>query len=1071
MASFGNIFGSLFGWLLPDRPKVKAQKIEEFTLPTAEDGREFGRGYGTFWVLGPNVTWYGDLLPRTQTKNGEKMIRYYMGLHIDWAEGPWDAFLELRVNDPQGKLIWSGSVTSSQQITLTKDKLFGGRQKGGGVAGPLDVMMGEDTQIANDYLTGLLGPLPAFKGVVGTVFRRGLVGANAASVTPWVAKGRRIFKGWYNDDCWYPERADAFDPFNLSNVYQDLADTLSIDYRWILDSGFITISDTEPNVGVAGTMLLTAEFGSGTTSAGPPQLVQNCDVHIDSLIMSSGKTRVLTAPISVNGTAAFSMGLWFRLSALTGGGRLFSSNHGNSSIGDRARGVNVSYQSTGAIWIMFGDGSGNEDYLATYYYATDTGVVNYNTITQVVLTCGVGSNPATIDVHLYVNGVEKTLTPIITAAVSIGWLVSGDYGIAFNAWYQVELGNGYIDAEAQAFFTFGQLTSGNVADLYEAGAAIIGVPMNDMNPAHILYDLHTHPYAGMGWPAAQMDDANYRAIADALYNEGFGLSFPPAAASRRRERIAEIEEHVDCVCRMSSTGKFQVVLIRYDYNPDSLITWTDANIKAIEDVESVGYGELVGRIAVSYTDPDTGITATTAFVTNPTTIRAQAGIANPIVISYPGIRNADLAARVRDRELRKRSQPLKAFTVLLDRSDVTVERGDVRKINSTRYGYSGVIVRVIAVNRGRLTDRMMQIKVVEDVGGLPDSAYTTPVVSTWVEPETAPIAIVIQDALEIPYHWMRAALGDAEALSVGDTEGFGRPLAVTPQALAIGYDLWGRISPADYVSVADDLEFFDSATLSAAIARNDTTLNITGANIDEDVVGPGHLLIVGDATTGEWMRITGGDLSATITVDRAILDTTPQEHDVGARVWVMHPEFNIFDETRYVDADVVDYKMLTLTNEDALAIGDATAVSVTMDSRQIRPYPPAGMTINGEGYPTSLYGSLSVAYVDRNRLTQYPDIYGQSEATVTPEAGTTINGYAYDDDTDAVLVSTAGIGNPWAPVIVGSRNLRIEIESERGGIVSWQRQVRVFTYTSTAPLLDEDDLEILDEDDIPITGE
>lgn len=938
MASLGDLFGSLFGWLLPDRPKVKASKIEEFTLPTADDGREYGRGYGTFWILGPNVTWYGDLLPRTQTKDGVKMIRYYMGLHIDWCEGPIDVFLELRADDTQGKLIWEGEVTSSQQITLDKDKLFGGREKGGGVAGLLDVMMGESTQVANDYLTGLLGSLPAFKGVFATVFRQGLVGANSPNVKPWVVKARRILEGWYDDDCWYAAKAPI-----------------------------ARVASTLPGSSVAGQWYVPI----GAT-------------------YRNGATVYATVTVGYYGTAA---------------------EIGANAIAARNAATGGSYVCSGTL------------------YQTVSGEINI-----------------------------------------VGWDVIYGPGVGIAACLGVlaECGAGYT---AEIIENAPDSSAGIDNPSVMCNLDSVTIYDYDMNPAHILYDLHTHPFSGMGWPSAQMDDTQYRDAADVFFTEGFGLSFPPAGASRCRERIREIEEHTDSVCRLSSTGKFQVVPIRADYDPDMLITWTDANIKTIEDNESVGYGELTGRVAVAYTDYLTGKTATTAFVTNPTTIRAQAGIANPVVISYPGIRNPALAARVRDRELRKRSQPLKAFTVLLDRSDVVVERGDVRKISSTRYGYSDVIVRVVAVNRGRLQDRMMRVRVIEDVFGLSTSSYTTPVESTWVEPETTPVAITIQDALEIPYHWMRAALGDAEAATVGDTEGFGRPLAVTPQALATGYDLWGRISPADYVSVADDLEFFDTATLSAAVARDDTTLNITGANIDEDIVAPGHLIVVGDATTGEWMRITGGDLSATITVDRAILDTTPQEHAIGARVWVMHPEFNIFDETRYIDADVVDYKLLTQTSGGVLAIGDATAVSVTMDSRQIRPYPPAGMTINGEGYPTSLYGSLSVAYVNRNRVTQYPDIYGQSEATVTPEAGTTINGYAYDDDTDAVLVSTAGIGNPWAPVIVGSRNLRIEIESERGGIVSWQRQVRVFTYTSTAPLLDEDDLEILDEDDIPITGE
>lgn len=939
MSFLGNIFGGLFDWLLPEQPKIKASKLEEFTLPTAEDGREFGRGYGTFWVMGPNVTWYGDLLPRTQTKNGVKMIRYYMGLHIDWAEGPWDAFLELRASNSQGKLIWSGEVTTSQQITLDKGKLFGGRDKGGGVEGLLDIMMGESTQVANDYLTGLLGPLPAFKGVVGTVFRRGLVGANSPNVTPWVAKGRRILKGWHNDDCWYAAKA----PIGR-------------------------IDQTSPETSVAGQWYVPA----GAT-----------------------------------------YGAWE------------------------------------IVW-----GTVTEGYYGTAAEIGANAIAARNTATGSTYVCA-GTTYGIYLGEIQIVAWDAEAGPGVGRAACMGVLAICDPGYTMEIIENAPDSSPYIDNPSVKC----NLDSVTTYDF-------------DMNPAHILYDLHTHPFAGMGWPTAQMDDAQYRSAADVFFTEGFGLSFPPAASSRRRERIREIEEHTDSVCRLSSTGKFQVVPIRADYDPDALTTWTDANIKAIEDNESVGYGELTGRVAVAYTDYLTGKTATTAFVTNPTTIRAQAGVANPVVISYPGIRNPALAARVRDRELRKRSQPLKAFTVLLDRSDVTVERGDVRKISSTRYGYSGVIVRVIAVNRGRLQDRLMKIRVVEDVFGLPASSYTTPAESLWVEPDATPSAITVQDALEIPYHWARAALGDAEVATLADTDGFGRPLAQTPQPLATGFDMWGRISPSDYVEINDDLEFFDTATLSAALDQSSATLAITGSNIDTETVEPGDLIMVGTGAAAEWMRITGGDLTASITVDRAILDTTPQEHAIGARVWVMPPEFNLFDASRYSNGDTVDYKLLTRTSSGVLAIGSATAVSVTMDSRQARPYPPAGLAINGAGYPVALSGALTVQWVSRNRVTQYPTVYGQSEATVAAEAGVTYNAYAYDDTTSTLLDSATGLSVlTWTPTISGSRWLRIEVESERDSLTSWQRQVRVFAYTTTESILDEDDEAILGEDDLPITGD
>jgi hypothetical protein len=67
MGWWGIIFfiGSLvLGYLL--RPKMnytapKPAGIDEFDFPTASPGREIPVVFGTRWVRGPNVVWYGHL--------------------------------------------------------------------------------------------------------------------------------------------------------------------------------------------------------------------------------------------------------------------------------------------------------------------------------------------------------------------------------------------------------------------------------------------------------------------------------------------------------------------------------------------------------------------------------------------------------------------------------------------------------------------------------------------------------------------------------------------------------------------------------------------------------------------------------------------------------------------------------------------------------------------------------------------------------------------------------------------------------------------------------------------------
>lgn len=57
------------------RPKSEAPKaagIDDFKVPTAEDGREVPVLFGTRDLSGPNVVWYGDLRTVAVQKKGGK---------------------------------------------------------------------------------------------------------------------------------------------------------------------------------------------------------------------------------------------------------------------------------------------------------------------------------------------------------------------------------------------------------------------------------------------------------------------------------------------------------------------------------------------------------------------------------------------------------------------------------------------------------------------------------------------------------------------------------------------------------------------------------------------------------------------------------------------------------------------------------------------------------------------------------------------------------------------------------------------------------------------------------------
>ncbi|PJF07755.1 hypothetical protein [Pseudorhodobacter sp. MZDSW-24AT] len=67
---------SAISYALNPRPKVgmpQAAGLDDFTLPTATEGRPIPVVFGTVLITGPNVVWAGDLrVDPIQKKGGKK---------------------------------------------------------------------------------------------------------------------------------------------------------------------------------------------------------------------------------------------------------------------------------------------------------------------------------------------------------------------------------------------------------------------------------------------------------------------------------------------------------------------------------------------------------------------------------------------------------------------------------------------------------------------------------------------------------------------------------------------------------------------------------------------------------------------------------------------------------------------------------------------------------------------------------------------------------------------------------------------------------------------------------------
>lgn len=58
--------------MVPKAQSVPPAGLGDFTVPTAEDGREIPVVFGTKDIQGPNVVWYGDFMAVPVQKKGGK---------------------------------------------------------------------------------------------------------------------------------------------------------------------------------------------------------------------------------------------------------------------------------------------------------------------------------------------------------------------------------------------------------------------------------------------------------------------------------------------------------------------------------------------------------------------------------------------------------------------------------------------------------------------------------------------------------------------------------------------------------------------------------------------------------------------------------------------------------------------------------------------------------------------------------------------------------------------------------------------------------------------------------------
>ena len=1048
------VIGSIIAYALaPKPPKQKAPMLGDFDVPTAELGRAIPWVFGTKRVRDPNCIWYGDLEVRTKTKDKVKTRLYRMGLHLEICIGPVDNVTRIDYGE---KNCWTGNVTASEQITISQPNLYGGRDKEGGIDGTFDLCFGESAQAVNSYLQAQLGtPLSAFRDSFCIVGRKPSLVANSTLIRPITPTLRCILAGWPDDTPWYPETAII--PVPTGDTESALY-TAIMAHSPAIYARFEEALNGRANLATGGGLNGIVNDGSGpsgTYEAGGWPAARLVPDGEQAVALTSGVSRTV---IQFPYNSAYNYDEHTRITLLvkiktdsdyrsTSAQYLY--HQGDHNIyGIAGLGVYLSVGVTDKVNVIYKTPS---DLGGAFHGASVDLPYNLENDTAYFLCIQLSReggiyNTGFVDVHVGCGATHAGRTDFPNASVAgLSSPVAVRIGSAGETTFSVLHLHATIDNFA--LLTTG-LTTEEVTDL---AAAYCGSNGEDMNPAHIIYKCWVDTHQGMAEDPASIDDTGMRAAADTFYNEGLGLSLYWRNQSTIREFVSEVLRHAGAVQSINlDTGALTIIPLRGDYDADTLDLITEDQVLEVVEWDDAADGEAVNQISVKFERHD-GTTDAVSW-SNRASVARHGVIAE--TRDYPGYSNAITAKRAAKRDVKQSSSNLSRGKLKVNRNGWDKFPGDVFKFSHGPESIDLLIVRVMEIDTGTLEQGTITLTVVQDVFSLP--LTVTDVAQQggeWTAPDTDPAAASTQDVIEAPFWALVGDLGAANAAALDAGAGYLVSLAVKSSAVAEGYNRWTRVSPDDYAETGEDVDFAPNATLAAALDRStDSAIALSGGT-DLDLVEAGWIAMIGTGASAELCYVFAVDTTTNeATLLRGRLDTTPQEHAAGTRVWFLDGDAPDWprDPTQWSDGDAVNVKLQPITGGGVLDLGSATAMTGTLDSRQVRPYPPGNVALNAEPHPEEILGTLEVTWSHRDRLVQGYSHVSQYDATdYGPEAGTTYNGYIYDHATDALITSASGMtGTTWTPTLTSSGGLRLELEAVRDGYVSWQRQVRTFIFVA-----------------------
>jgi hypothetical protein len=428
------------------------------------------------------------------------------------------------------------------------------------------------------------------------------------------------------------------------------------------------------------------------------------------------------------------------------------------------------------------------------------------------------------------------------------------------------------------------------------------------NPADAIFEIMTDAFWGLGQSPANFDIPTFTAGAVTFKAEGMGVDFTLAGGQDAASNIiAEIQRHCDCVVYTHpETGKISLKMIRADYDPLTLPHVNKTNAQLTSYKRST-WPETFNEIKVTFVNR--GTLPAYSFVRDSTQAQNLAakqamGYVASDTIDFPMFSNGTISYQAAFRSLRVTSTPLASVGLRVNRKLHKLTVGNVFILDWPAYGISGLIMRVMSMNRGTLDDNGIEIQAVEDVFATAPAVFTAPPVTSWTLPPTVALPHLRAIVIPAPYYLTRAdqfyglamvVRQGGSSTSWDGTYNNDPTVPDTPVSGVANLTTGSGFCPAGTLvalypyntAYQDEVGFLvndlnqDMANLigtdAAGLARGDLLAWIASADGGEVIAWRD---IVPQATAGQYL-IKG--------VLRGQFDTAPLDHKIGDSIYFFYP--------------------------------------------------------------------------------------------------------------------------------------------------------------------------------------